>query len=260
MSRFLMTVPLVIILSVVLAAPVQAAGLNEVIAAVQEPFRAETANDRRIRDYRADFLQEAQIVSLDRVQKAVGRVVVRFEKLNDAASPKVSFRWEYTQPSVQQIVSDGDSIWVYLPENNQVLLSEASQLSTTRENDPMTFLTGLGNLTRDFQIAWAEPERSAQGDYRIDLQPRRTSALVARLVMVVDRAAVDGFLRHAASGARELVRFPVVSTTVIDTNGNRSMFTFENTEVNTGTTADSFTFTVPEGVEVVRPAEGGFGF
>lgn len=260
MFRILKAIPIVAATLIIMSSPSHSAGLNDVVAAIQTPFRAETAKDRQIRDYRADFVQEAQIASLGRVQRAAGKVVVRFDGLHDDTGPKVRFRWEYEQPTVQQFISDGETVWMYLPENNQVLLTEASSLSRDRENDPMTFLTGLGNLTRDFQIEWGEPKQNEAGHYSIILQPRHTSSLLARLIMLVDREAVEAFLRQTEGKTPDRLLFPVLATTVVDLNGNRSEFAFENIQVNPGARDELFVFEIPEGVDVVHPGQDGFGF
>jgi len=73
-------------------------------------------------------------------------------------------------------VSDGQTLWVYMPENNQVIQSNVDFTREAQAEDPMTFLTGLGNLTRDFSISWAEPNRDHEGNYVLQLRPRRVSA------------------------------------------------------------------------------------
>lgn len=178
------------LLLVLLAIPVQAAGLREVIQALETPFQAGTPADRRIQDYTADFFQESRIASLDRLQRARGEVSVRFDYRRSQV-PLVMFHWEYREPTTQEIISDGKTLWVYLPENNQVIQSDIEMISKAGESDPMTFLTGLGQLSRDFLISWAEPNRDVEGNYVLDLRPRRTTALINRMVIVVDRYALE---------------------------------------------------------------------
>jgi outer membrane lipoprotein carrier protein len=259
MSRFLISVAVAAVALFVTATSCLAASLEEVVAALQAPFQMDTAHDRRIRDYSAEFSQQSSITSLNRTLQAHGKVVVQFgEKLQDEM-PQVKFRWEYLLPTAQEIVSNGERVWVYLPENNQVIVTEADQAVAAGENNPMTFLTGLGNLSRDFQIAWADPQRDPAGNYILDLQPRRAMALLTRLVIIVEQAAVQAHLagRADASGPGA---FPIRSTTVFDTNGNSSLIAFHGVQVNTGPSADLFNFTVPAGVDVVRPDEAGLGY
>ena len=243
---FLMTAAVLLLA----ALPAQAVELREVIRALETPF-----SERKIQDYSASFSQESRIASLDRLQRASGKVRVRFDYQRSGQAPTVMFHWQYDPPTRQELVSNGKTLWVYLPENNQVIQSDLETVSPARENDPMTFLTGLGNLSRDFQISYAVPSQDAAGNYVLDLRPRRSSAVLNRMVIVVDRTAAEAIA--AKSGA---LVFPILSTTVYDPNGNSTTIEFSDLRVNRGISAGQFNFIMPPGVEVVRPTGKGMGF
>jgi len=235
-------------------------GLRDVIDALEEPFRK-----KRIKDYTADFFQESRIASLDRLQRASGEVKVLFDYRSGYRDdvPTVMFHWQYQQPTRQELVSDGKTMWVYLPENNQVIQSDIEMVSQARQNDPMTFLTGLGNLSRDFQISYAQPNQDVAGNYVLDLRPRRTTALINRMVIVVDRCAAIIKARERTQRAEYPAAegvFPILSTTVYDPNGNSTTIEFSGLRVNRGISAGQFNFIMPPGVEVVRPTGKEMGF
>ncbi|MCM2264165.1 MAG: outer-membrane lipoprotein carrier protein LolA [Desulfuromonadales bacterium] len=283
-----------------MALPARAAGLRDVISALETPFKATAPDAQRIQDYTAEFFQESRIASLDRLQRASGRVSVRFDYRRGQV-PTVMFHWEYEEPTTQELVSNGKTLWVYLPENNQVIQSDVEMVSQAREGNPMTFLTGLGNLSRDFQISYAEPNHDAEGNYVLDLRPRRSSALLNRMVIVVDRDAVNapetagrdiGFKdetpaveppsrtsRHSEVPAIEPptraprpgsiklgpeprggMVFPILSTTVYDPNGNSTTIEFSDLRLNRGLSTNQFNFILPAGVEVVKPTGKEMGF
>ena len=227
--------------------PARAATLNDVVRTLERPFQAAAPAGVRINDYRADFAQEARIAALDRVQRAKGQVSVRFDHRRAGQEPTVLFHWEYREPSPQELVSDGTTLWVYLPENNQVIVSAVDRAATPRENDPMAFLTGLGNLSRDFQIGFATPERDERGNYLLELRPRVASALLERMLVTVSRAAVE-------TPGRGLT-FPIVATTVVDPSGNSTRIEFSAVRVNSNIPAGHFSFTPPPGTDVVRPGD-----
>jgi len=230
-------------------------GMSDVIRAVEEPFQANAPKDLAIRDFEADFFQESRIVSLDRVQNGRGRVLVKFDHNRGDRVPKALFRWDYDQPTTQEIVSDGETVWVYLPDNNQVIQSEIELAAQSRPDDPVTFLTGLGNLSRDFQIGWAEPNRDMDGNFILELSPRRASPMIQRLLLVVNREAVAPSGRPASFGDI----FPLLSSTVFDPSGNSTIIEFSAPRVNRGIPDSTFRFMPPAGVEVIRPSnEGGF--
>lgn len=236
-----------------LAAPGNQASLSDVISALETPFKAETAPGKAIQDFDGDFVQESRIASLDRVQKGQGRVNIKFMRFNPKQAPVALFRWEYDLPSNQEIVSDGRTLWVYLPENNQAIVSDVEASAQAGSGDPLTFLTGLGNLSRDFQIGWAEPNKDSEGNAVLELRPRKASPMIARMHVVVSKDAIGEFLKGGAGGKT----LPILSSTVFDPNGNSTLIEFRQVRVNRGTPESFFLFSPPAGVEVVRPGAPG---
>lgn len=280
-----------------LAAPAWAASLSDVISALETPFQTGTDEKLRIYDYSADFFQESKIASLDRLQRASGEVEVAFDYQRTGTVPRVKFHWQYEQPTNQEIVSDAKTLWVYLPENNQVIQSDIEMVNRSRQNDPMTFLTGLGNLSRDFSIHWAVPNQDVEGNPVLELTPRRVSSLINKLIIVVDRYAVEAYLNPGQDEDQDVLSipsaqtptqvptpstsqmlggrnkdpfgyegrpsgpwFPILSTAVYDPMGNSTIIEFSNLRVNFGVSEMSFNFIMPAGVQVVRPTGQEMGF
>lgn len=258
MNRSVISALCLAIFLTVAPSPAWAVSLSDVILTLETPFQTKTAKESRIYDYSADFFQESKIASLDRLQRANGRVEVAFDYQQEQTVPDVKFRWQYDQPTTQEIISDGKTLWVYLPENNQVIQSDIEMVNQARQNDPMTFLTGLGNLSRDFKISWATPDMDIDGNYILELTPRRASSLISRLVIVVNRYAVEAFPRHL--GGPNDIWFPILSTAVYDPGGNSTIIEFTNLRVNLGIPNSNFNFILPAGVQVVRPTDKEMGF
>lgn len=247
---------LAVLLVLLLAGSVLANGseevLNQVVRGLERQFQTGGAPGKTIRDLQADFLQQAYLGSLDRVEEGRGRVAVRFDRRGTQLQPR--FRWEYLAPSVQQIISDGRTVWVYLPENQQVIESPLLANGDKGVDDPLAFLTGLGQMSKRFTVAWASPARDSEGHYRLLLTPRQPSAFVERLELVVDRAV----LASQDQGRKPI--YPVKVATVFGPSDSRTTITFGNVRLNQGLPDSLFDFQVPEGVEVVRPDEQQFGF
>jgi outer membrane lipoprotein carrier protein len=302
MKRSLFTLSLAILL-IFASSSVWAISLRDVINTLEEPFSSSTAEERRINSYSADFFQQSKIASLNRLQRANGRVEVAFDYDDNGyreTVPTAKFRWQYDQPTTQEIVSDGETMWVYLPENNQVIQSNVEMVNKANQNDPMTFLTGLGNLSRDFTISWAMPNQDIDGNYVLELSPIRISSLINKLIIVVDRYAVEAYQNRGKdtdpvpdpmippappappaapaktddffkipggdvpfpemAGSPNDIWFPILSTTVYDPNGNSTIIEFSNLRVNFGISDMTFDFIIPAGVQVVRPTGKEMGF
>lgn len=233
----------------------QSIGLTDAINTLEKPFRATTSGAAAINNFQADFFQQSRLASLDQEQRGHGTVEVRFLRQQGDRVPKTQFRWQYEQPNNQEIVSDGNTLWVYLPDNNQVIQSDVSFTNTNSADDPMTFLTGLGNLSRDFQISWAEPNQDNLGNYILQLQPLRGSALIRKLQITVDRKAIEDYLQGITGR-----RLPILASTVTDPNDNTTTIEFSNAQVNQAMLAGDFHFILPAGVEVVRPTGKQMGY
>lgn len=239
--------------AVLAAAPI---GINDVVQTLEAPFRANAPASEAIADFQADFFQESHIAALDKTQRGEGTVAVKFVPGIAGRVPQVMFRWEYRLPNEQEIVSDGQTMWVYLPENRQVIESDISAVSRARSSDPLTFLSGLGNLSRDFTITWAMPNQDRVGNYILELQPRRSSSLIRQMLVVVDRDAVAARQRNQSNPRI----FPILSTTTIDPSDNRTIIEFSNARTNVNLAEMVFRFNPPAGVDVVRPSGAEMGY
>ena len=169
----------------------------------------------------ADFRQTVESPTLAKPLESHGTVA--FEKPN-------RMRWEYAKPDEQVIVGDGETLWVYQPEDKQVIkapLGEAFQATT-----PVTFLAGLGRLDRDFEttLEGDEPER-----WRLRLVPRRDTG-IGTLGLTVRKK--DASIEEAR------ITDPVGTTTKI---------AFSNERRNVDVDAARFRFTPPPGVDVIKP-------
>ncbi|PLX98306.1 MAG: hypothetical protein C0623_13370 [Desulfuromonas sp.] len=236
----------------------RAATVREVVETLEVPFRVDTPSADAIHDVETEFSQESGIASLDRKQQGSGRVTLQFDRQSTSTVPLVKFRWEYDFPTRQEIVSDGRTMWVYIPENNQVIESDVSRVSQARSQDPLTFLTGLGNLSRDFLVRWASPNRDDDGNYVLKLTPKTTTTMFRELEVVVDRRAVNEYAGSGLTGRT----FPIVSTRAVDTSENTTKIVFDQNRVrlNRGVSPLNFDFMMPAGVDVVRPEGHRMGY
>jgi len=145
-------------------------------------------------------------------------------------------RWQYTAPEQKLFVSDGVKMYSYIPQDKQVIVTSIppdDQITT-----PTMFLTGKGNLTRDFSASIVEPPTGA---------PPGTRAL--KLVPKKPQREYDWLLLEVAPQTLQL-RGLVTS----DAQGGLSSFSFTNLKENTDVADKEFAFTIPRGVDVVTDA------
>jgi outer membrane lipoprotein carrier protein len=184
---------------------------GEVASRLQEKYSA-------MKTLSASFTQEAASTGLS--EKRVSRGEVYFKKPG-------KMRWRYTHPVKDEIASDGRTVWVYQPDLNQVMERPADSGMTA------DFLTGVGNLTRDFNVTLESETGSA---VLLGLTPKARQPGLKRLTIEVDKELY-------------LVR----RTVVTDHYGNVTEVVFTDIRVNEPLKDTLFEFSAPEGSTIVRP-------
>ena len=197
-----------------MTAPLRADTLHDALAKVQQRYESTKTME-------ADFQQTVESTALASPLKTAGKVA--FEKPN-------RMRWDYDPPDKQTIVGDGQTLWLYQPDMNQVIkapLGEAFQAST-----PLTFLSGLGQLERDFT---ATLEKETADGWVLHLVPKKDAAL-GTLGLTVRKSDAS-----------------IAEARITDAAGTTTRIAFSNERRNGTIERARFTFTPPPGVDVVKP-------
>lgn len=230
----------------------------------------------------ADFFQRSTLADKQREMRADGRLYLK--NADYEQNEPLKFRFDYFRPTGHEIISDGASLWTWLPENRQVILSDVSFFYQTALSDParnrgFNFLQGLPRISKDFQITFSPQGRDINGNFILELSPRRPMETIDKLFVVVKFDAARRFAQINAGKSRQNRRiivnpasrrddmkdsrtgqyfspdiiFPIASTTVIDHKGNSTTMEFSNIEVNMTLSDLLFSFDIPPDVQVLRP-------
>jgi len=142
------------------------------------------------------------------------------------------FRFEYIRPFVQTIVADGQNLWLYDADLNQVTVRpQRDALGST----PAALIASGGEMgvLRDAFVLQSQPE-GQDGLVWVLAQPRQA----------------DGGLKAVRVGLRQ-GRIAVLE--IEDGLGQRSEIRFSQWQSNPGLKPSDFRFEPPAGVDVVRP-------
>jgi outer membrane lipoprotein carrier protein len=176
-----------------------------------------------IRDFSADFVQSYEGGALRKRTTERGRVLIK---------KPGRMRWTYTAPEEKLFVADGTRMYFWVPADKQVVVRNVppdGQAAT-----PLLFLTGKGELLRDFVVSYATLAQAPPGTVALKLVPRRQERDYDWLTLVVDGQSLA--LRMLVAG---------------DSQGGVSTFSFSNMKENTGLPDGNFTFKVPRDADVV---------
>ena len=211
------------------------AELSQVVRTLEQGYAS-------LNDLQAEFSQKSVLKAMKREEKGGGELFIKKGSGKDAM-----FRFNYLKPK-QQIVSNGKTVWYYLPEQKQVMVMELAQLFEDGSGIALNYLTGLGRVSKDFDIAFGAEPRDQKGNYLLELTPKKQSPAMAKLQLVISASAVESFV----SQGRPSTPFPVVSSTVFDQIGNSTRLAYSAVKTNRGLDSGRFNFKIPAGVEVVK--------
>ena len=172
--------------------------------------------------FSASFIQASTIKAMEITDSASGKLYVQYPG---------KMRWEYLEPESQIIVTDGLQLWMYRPEDNQVMLGQASTFFS--EGKGAGFLSDIRLLRKDFNITL---EDIRFGDYyNLKLVPRETNWDIAYVHLLVSRATFRIAQVFTYNAYEDVTRIELV-----DPQFNEL---FED---------GLFTFEIPKGVDVLR--------
>jgi len=164
----------------------------------------------------ADFEQTVY----DRAQKVVQKSKGKF-----AFSRPGKFRWTYEKPA-QLIVGDGDKVWIYDADLNQVTVRK---LDKAASSTPASLLTGDGKIEVLFDLA----EQGVQdGIEWLEAKPKKPDT---------------GFDRIRIGFAGDTL----AAMELFDQFGTRTLLKFSNLRRNAAPDPGLFKFTPPKGADVI---------
>lgn len=172
--------------------------------------------------FSADFDQESILKAMEVTDTASGTMMVR---------QPGKMRWEYRVPEAQTIITDGNDLWVYRPEENQVLVGKAPALFG--DGKGAGFLSDIKTVRKSFQISLETAE----------------DPLLYRLKLVPNRSTVD-LMAVQLDIARQT--FDLVRITTFNVYGDETRIELKNINFDNPPAEALFRFDVPEGADVLQ--------
>lgn len=175
---------------------------------------------RGLQTLEAEFTQTLQDSHGQVVEKSSGTLAIQRPD---------RFRWDYRQPNQQLIVSDGQRLWLYDKDLEQVTVRRLEQ---NLVGTPAMLLSGTADLRESFIV---EKVEQSKGWSWIDLAPKRT----------------DTDFKHVRLGLRE---DELGYMELSDKLGQTTLLAFSKFKRNPKLPAERFSFTPPAGVDVIGDA------
>lgn len=178
-------------------------------------------NQYDVPGFTASFFQLSTIKAMDISDEATGKVFVKRPG---------KMRWEYEKPERQVIITNGQRLWVYRPEDNQVMLGKSPAFFS--DGKGAGFLADIKVLRRKFKITQAKSDDKRL--YALKLQPVESSADISEIYLYVSKQTYE---------VKRVVTYNVY--------GDENRIDLINSLFDRIPDDALFTFSIPEGVDVL---------
>ena len=140
------------------------------------------------------------------------------------------FRWDYNDPYPQHIVADGQNVWFYDVDLEQVTVKAQNE---ALEDTPATLLSGqalpedsynIRNLTSNDGLSWVE------------LTPKQSGSNFQSVMLAFNKDELQQMIMR-------------------DSFDQRTRLMFSQVKINPQFKKDTFKFSAPEGIDIVGEAQ-----
>jgi outer membrane lipoprotein carrier protein len=177
-------------------------------------------NYEKVLTYEAEFIQKSYIKMMDKTQDVKGTVSIK---------KPGKMKWRYGAPDIQILISNGNILWLYVPDEEQVTKVPIESIYSS--NTPALFLAGKGKLTQSFNV---ESVNLDKDPLSITLTPKADEQSLSRLKLFANKK-----------------NYQITGSTVYDKLGNITEIRFSNIKTNREISEKIFQFQAPANVEVL---------
>lgn len=166
--------------------------------------------------FEADFKQTYWNKLFDRTDKSEGRL--SYQKPG-------KMRWDYLKPNTKSFILNKNTLWMVEPEDKIAYINRCFQSDALTAS--LVFLGGKGKLSEQFKIV-------TQKTGELVLTPKIKNPVLEQLILVVDPKTSR-----------------VTQSTLIDADGNKNEFKFENRRYNRKISAKQFEYQASKDLELL---------
>jgi outer membrane lipoprotein carrier protein len=177
-----------------------------------------------VTDFEADFFQESHLKAMDMIDSARGHVYFR---------PPAMMRWHYKSPEQYLIMTDGQRMWIYRPEENQVMVGQTADYFGDAKWTG--FFAEPDRVLEDFVVRFAPNEAAEGNQYVLELLPKETVSDLSKILLFVSQSTFD-----------------IVRSVTYNLFGDKTSIRFDHFRFDQDLDRSLFIFKVPEGADVLQ--------
>ena len=191
--------------------------LSDIITRVEHRYAASS--------FSADFFQASTIKAMEITDTASGKAFFKHPGM---------MRWEYEKPDKQIIITDSNTIWIYRPGDNQVMIGESPSFFGNGKG--ASFLADMKLIRKKFSITLEKSDR--KGHRVLKLVPREKKFDLAVIYLAISAAT-----------------FNVDEITIYNSYEDETKIELSNIQFKKNLKDSMFSFQIPQGVEVMQLEE-----
>ncbi|MFK8013519.1 MAG: outer membrane lipoprotein chaperone LolA [Marinicellaceae bacterium] len=180
---------------------------------------------------------------LNEIRKDLTSLQANFEQyeidMNDNESEKLTgqvwlqtpnqFKWQYAEPSPQLILANGETVWIYDEDLEQVSIKEQENTQ-----NPIYVLLNKNDTQENFELRLLDKKEEKNQDLEwLEMTPKNPGEDIKKVWLGIS----DNTLK--------VIKLKNQMDSIV-------IFEFENTVRNPALAEGFFTFEVPQGVDVIR--------
>jgi len=177
--------------------------------------------------FSAHFFQTSTIKAMEITDRAAGKAF--FKRPG-------KMRWEYETPDRQTIITDNETLWIFRPEDNQVMIGKAP--SFFEGGKGFSFLSDMKLIKKKFSIDLEK--KTEDGYYELKLLPREKAFDVSVIYLSISTKTFD-----------------VVRIITANSYGDETRIVFSDIQFIQKIDDSMFSFKLPQGIEVLNLDEKG---
>lgn len=174
--------------------------------------------------FSVDFRQESTLEAMDITDTATGRAWFKHPG---------KMRWEYRKPEKHIIISNGQELWIYRPEDNQVVKGSASEFFGSGKG--ASFLADFQIIRKAFNLTTIDVKENR---YRLKMTPIRKQIELAAIYLEINKGNLN-----------------IEKVVTENRYGDLTRIFFDNLEFNPEMPIDLFEFSTPSGADVIEMEE-----
>jgi outer membrane lipoprotein carrier protein len=191
--------------------------LDEIINGVEQRYAGS--------GFSADFFQESTLKAMEVTDTAFGKIFVKHPGM---------MRWEYEKPERQLIITNGKKLWIYRPEDNQVMTGNAPAYFGGGKG--ASFLSDIELIRKHFNITVENQETDPH--YLLKLLPRENKIELSVIYLSISKKTFD-----------------IIKIITYNSYGDETQIQLCNFRYDQNLNDSLFNFKIPQGVDIVELEE-----